>query len=161
MPEQLKQKDLKQWRDTRLGTNNVCPLCSRTIKSPVADHSHLGEPHEHHLRSVLCSTCNTTAGSVWKVLVRSGTVNALNKEGAVQFLVNLGSYYSKDYSAEDYHPNRIKDEVKRFKRLNKDEQIELLASLNVAFCTKQTKDKLVELYKVHLDPKAKNKRKKS
>jgi len=161
MPNQLKQKDLKPWRDEQLQANNICPLCDREIKAPVADHSHIGEPYEHHLRAVLCSTCNTTAGSIWKVLVRTGTVNALHKEGAVQFLVNLGWYYTQDYSANDYHPNRVQDEVKRFKRMNKDEQIAQLQKLNIIFNVKQTKEQLLELYKEHLNPKPKNKSKKS
>lgn len=134
---QLRSKDLSGYRSRTLQEqNNICPLCGLEVQKPVMDHAHLNEPHEHHVRSVLCSQCNTTAGSVWKVLVRSGTVNRLEQDGAVRYLANLGKYYQQDYSQNPYHPNRPKDEEKRLNRCTKQDILKEFPEL----CTELYKD---------------------
>ncbi|WP_429078297.1 endonuclease domain-containing protein [Aeromonas veronii] len=128
---QYRQKDLAGYRVQKLAEQNgLCPLCNQVVVKPVADHAHLNEPHEHHLRAVICSQCNTCLGSVWKVLVRSGQVNKLGIDGAVQFLQNAGAYYATDYSTEPYHPNRPKDEEKRLNRCTKTEILNEFQYLN-------------------------------
>ncbi|CAJ1844445.1 endonuclease domain-containing protein [Aeromonas hydrophila] len=128
---QYRQKDLAGYRVQKLAEQNgLCPLCNQVVVKPVADHAHLNEPHEHHLRAVICSQCNTCLGSVWKVLVRSGQVNKLGIDGAVKFLQNAGAYYATDYSTEPYHPNRPKDEEKRLNRCTKTEILNEFQYLN-------------------------------
>ncbi|MGU5666111.1 endonuclease domain-containing protein [Aeromonas hydrophila] len=143
---QFRQKDLAGYRVQKLAEQKgLCPLCNQVVVKPVADHAHLNEPHEHHLRGVLCSQCNTTAGSMWKVLVRSGTVNRLGINGAVQYLVNLGKYYSADYSTEPYHPNRPKDEEKRLNRCTKTEILNEHPELNTSLYESCTKADLIKV----------------
>ncbi|WP_376902928.1 endonuclease domain-containing protein [Aeromonas veronii] len=132
---------------------NLCPLCNRTLVKPCVDHAHIGEPHEHRVRGALCSQCNTTCGSLWKVLVRSGTVNKLGIQDAVSFLNNVASYYSKDYTDRDYHPNRLKDEAKAFQRLSKSEQLNKLLHLEILTLDQMknmTKEQLLIVYKEYL-----------
>ena len=148
---QLRQKDLgvvrKKLQDKQL---NLCPLCNLPLVKPCVDHAHIGEPHEHRVRGILCSQCNTTCGTLWKVLVRSGTVNKLGIQGAVSFLSNVTKYYEQDYTNRDYHPNRLKDEAKAFSRLSKQDQQNKLLHLDVTFNATDTKEKLLERYKLYL-----------
>lgn len=128
---QLRQKDLAGQRQRMLNEQlNICPLCNLPITRAVLDHAHLNEPHEHHIRAVLCNSCNTCLGSVWKVLVRSGQVNRLGIDGAVQYLSNAALYYQYDYSSNPYHPNRPKDEEKRLNRCTKTEILNEFQYLN-------------------------------
>lgn len=143
---QLRSKDLSGYRSRKLTEqNNQCPLCGLEVVKPVMDHAHLNEPHEHHVRSVLCSQCNTTAGSLWKVLIRSGTVNRLGQDGAVRYLANLGKYYQQDYSQNPYHPNRPKDEEKRLLRCTKQDILKEHPSLQGSLYEGCTKADLIKI----------------
>lgn len=143
---QLRSKDLAVQRKQMLAEQqDICPLCNLPITKPVLDHAHLGEPNEHHIRAVICSSCNTCLGSMWKVLVRSGQVNKLGIEGAVQYLSNAGKYYSNDYSLNPYHPNRPKDEEKRLGRCTKAEILNEYLYLNNELYKGCTKAELIKI----------------
>ncbi|HEH9441921.1 TPA: hypothetical protein SIA39_003992 [Aeromonas sobria] len=142
---QLRSKDLAGYRVLKLTEQNgQCPLCGLAVVKPVADHAHLNEPYQHHLRAVICSSCNTCLGSMWKVLVRSGTVNKLGIDGAVKFLQNAGSYYATDYSTEPFHPNRPKDEEKRLGRCTKAEILNEYPDLKSSLYKECTKAELIK-----------------
>lgn len=143
---QLRSKDLSGFRAKLLNEQNgICPLCGNEVQKPALNHAHLNEPHEHHVRSVLCSMCNTTAGTVWKTLIRSGTVNRLGQDGAIRYLVNLGKYYQQDYSQNPYHPNRPKDEEKRLNRSTKQDILKEHPSLQSSLYEGCTKADLIKI----------------
>ncbi|MFM2580625.1 endonuclease domain-containing protein [Vibrio fortis] len=151
MTKQLKTKELDALRVELLSNqNSSCPICKRkhkkTDRTWHIDHAHANEQHAHKIRACLCPRCNTCLGSVWKTLIRTGLVNEHGLEGCIAWLSAASKYYQQDYSLNDYHPNRIQDEAKRFSKLNKPEQLALLTNSPA----KATKAELVRLYKKQL-----------
>jgi len=116
-------------------------LCGKELLLSEAqgDHNHLNEglqKNAHRLR--------TTTGALWKVLVRSGTVNRLGAEGALAYLSATSVYLAEDYTNAPFHPNRTKDETKRLKRLSKGELLLEATQLGVMVPEKITKEELVQ-----------------
>lgn len=147
MPKQLKAKDIKLEREhLSLQQNNICPLCERIINDGVLDHCH----RTHYVRATICRNCNTAEGALNKMLIRSGLVNTLTLDGAYSWLTNVLKYYQQDYSLNSYHPNRINDLKKQFKRLNKPKQLEHLDELKIKHTPKHTQLELNKLYHKHL-----------
>lgn len=102
------------------------------------------QKNAHRLRACLCRTCNTAMGSLWKVLVRSGIVNKLGSEGALDYLAATSVYLAEDYTNAPFHPNRTKDETKRLKRLSKGELLLEATQVGVVIPEKITKEELVQ-----------------
>jgi len=124
-------------------------LCGKELLLSEAqgDHNHLNEglqKNAHRLRGVLHRQCNTALGSLWKVLVRSGIVNQMGSEGALEYLQATSVYLAEDYTNAPFHPNRTKDETKRLKRLSKGELLAEATQLGVVTQAKITKEELVQ-----------------
>jgi len=83
-------------------------------------------------------------------LIRSGLVNELGVDAAIEWLASAASYYQQDYSMNDYHPNRVKDQAKAFNKLTKPNQLKMLSDLSIAIPTKAAKKDLIKIYKNHL-----------
>lgn len=146
---QLKTTEVQKQRDLFIKQQQgVCPLCQQQLVKPCCDHSHIGEPHEHHVRGALCLSCNSAAGHIYKKLIRSGLVNRLGVQGAVDWLSQLANYYQQDYSMNPYHPNRCTDLARQFKAKGKPEQLAELKRLGVE--AEGTKEQLLKLYKKHI-----------
>ena len=148
----LTNKEFKLWKEQQLlNQNGKCILCGEelTLKDAQGDHNHLNEglqKNAHRLRGVLHRQCNTALGSLWKVLVRSGIVNQLGSEGALEYLKSSASYIQQDYSKASFHPNRTKDEMKRLKRLTKVELVQEAMQLGLDACALHgTKDQLLAM----------------
>lgn len=142
---QLKTTQVKAERE-RLQQQqmNICPLCQRQIKDPCLDHDH----DTGYVRAVTCRTCNAAEGSIKKTLIRSGLVNMLGKDGALEFLEQLIAYHKADYRMNNLHPNHVKDELKRFSRLSKPEMEMKMQALGLN--ATGTKAQLQAAYKAHL-----------
>ncbi|MDD9223485.1 endonuclease domain-containing protein [Aeromonas hydrophila] len=146
----LTGKELKEWKAQQLQKQNgCCALCGKELLLSEAqgDHNHLNEglqKNAHRLRACLCRGCNTTTGALWKVLVRSGTVNRLGAEGALAYLSATSVYLAEDYTNAPFHPNRTKDETKRLKRLSKSELLVEATQVGVVLPEKITKEELVQ-----------------
>lgn len=155
-PKQLKTKDINSIREQMLkAQGNKCQLCKRSttevIRTYHIDHAHSGEPFEHHIRGILCPICNTSLGAIWKKLIRSGLVNELGIDAAIEWLASAASYYQQDYSMNDYHPNRVKDQAKAFNKLTKQNQLKMLSDLSIDIPTKATKKTLSSYIKITLN----------
>ncbi|WP_323894912.1 endonuclease domain-containing protein [Aeromonas caviae] len=146
----LTGKELKEWKAQQLQKQNgCCALCGKELLLSEAqgDHNHLNEglqKNAHRLRGVLHRQCNTALGSLWKVLVRSGIVNQMGSEGALEYLQATSVYLAEDYTNAPFHPNRTKDETKRLKRLSKSELILEATQVGVVLPEKITKEELVQ-----------------
>lgn len=78
------------------------------------------------------------------MLVRSGIVNQMGSEGALEYLQATSVYLAEDYTNAPFHPNRTKDETKRLKRLSKGELLAEATQLGVVTQAKITKEELVQ-----------------
>ena len=119
-----------------------CPICEQDLEwqKPVLDHDH----ESGHVRAVLCNACNRIEGAVKQRWLRYG----LEKRGAsmATFFGNLYNYLNKDYTSNVLHPAHAEGQVKRFKNINKDLQIETLQKMGIKNPT-GTKKELTALYK--------------
>ncbi|WP_353737070.1 endonuclease domain-containing protein [Aeromonas sp.] len=146
---QLRTKEVSNQRDLFIQQQQgLCPLCQQPIERPCLDHAHQFEPHEHHVRGACCAQCNSCLGGVWKKLQRAGLISRLGVDGAVQWLVNAGSYYQQDYSMNPYHPNRCTDLARKFKSKTKQEQLNELTRLGISAAG--TKEQLQMIYQKHI-----------
>lgn len=146
---QLKTTEVQKQRDLFIKQQRgLCPLCQQQLVKPCCDHAHIGEPFEHHVRSALCLSCNSAAGHIYKKLIRSGLVNRLGVQGAVDWLSNLAEYYQQDYSMNPYHPNRCTDLARKFKSKTKQEQLSELTRLGISAAG--TKEQLQIIYQKHI-----------
>jgi hypothetical protein len=152
---QLKSKDIPEER-SRLYIDQLglCAICKQPIgnekRTPHLDHAHSNEKDPQHIRGLVHASCNTALGSLWKVIIRTGKLNSLGMDGAIEWLSNAASYYLQDYSLNSFHPKRLTNLAAKFKRLNKSKQILELQRIDVIYNEKDTKDQLVKLYKQYL-----------
>lgn len=154
-PKQLRTKDIPIERDRLYKLQNgLCAICKQPLKSedrtPHLEHSHASEPHAHHIRGLAHASCNLFAGAIWKAVVRSGKLNELGVDKAVELLDQVAHYYKQDYSSNAFHPNRLTDLVKKFTGLNKTQQQSELTRVGVLYERQYTQPQLVKLYKSYL-----------
>ncbi|MCT8876637.1 endonuclease domain-containing protein [Shewanella xiamenensis] len=116
----LKQKELKELR-----MNSECFMCGST-DDLVVDHDH----NTHHIRHILCRTCNGSylLGGIENRLHTLATRAGISLADAI---IMIQEYLTEDYSANDYYPNMISVECKRFARLSASDQRQKLLSLGV------------------------------
>lgn len=132
MSKQMKQRDIKPTRDRLLKKQkNICPLCDNVIEDPALDHQHyLGNKNDGKIRGVLCRSCNANGeGRIMSLLERTKCGKSV--EDKIKFLRNLADYLEKDYSNNDFHPQHVIDESKRFSRLPSDKQKQILLKENI------------------------------
>ncbi|MGI2177911.1 endonuclease domain-containing protein [Shewanella frigidimarina] len=154
-PKQLKTKHIALERGRlNKSQNGLCAICKQPLvdekRTPHLDHAHDQEPNPHHIRGLVHASCNTALGSLWKVLIRTGKLNALGLDGVTRWLADAAEYYLQDYSMNAYHPKKLTDLAAKFKRLNKTQQILKLQRVSITPEKKATKDQLLKLYKQYL-----------
>lgn len=107
---QLKQKDIKPWREERIKTITHCCLCGRSFeeKEPVADHCHI----TGLIRDVLCRNCNSMLGKIENAAIR-----AVGKERMLEFLLNSVNYvqHHRDNPSDLIHPTHNKPKKRKKK----------------------------------------------
>lgn len=123
----LKQKELKELRK-----NSECYMCGRT-DDLVVDHDH----NTHHIRHILCRTCNGSylLGGIENRLHTLATRAGVSLDDAIRMIQD---YLTDDYSRNDFYPNIITVECKRFARLSASDQRQKLLSLGVSAGIVQT-----------------------
>lgn len=123
----LKQKELKELR-----MNSECYMCGRT-DDLVVDHDH----NTHHIRHILCRTCNGSylLGGIENRLNTLATRAGVSLSDAI---IMIQDYLTDDYSMNDYYPNMITVECKRFARLSASDQRQKLLSLGISASVIQT-----------------------
>lgn len=119
-PKLLTTKELKALR-----ANSECYLCSNK-DDLVVDHDH----NTHHIRHVLCRTCN----GAYILAGIENRLNTLANRAGISLSEAIGmiqEYLTDDYSMNDYYINMLSIKAKKFARLNATEQRETLKALNV------------------------------
>lgn len=143
--KQLKHKDIATVKKFFVEQQNYkCAVCDCPID--LGPMTHLDHCHQYgHVRSALCSACNSAEGTIHHKWLMSG----LKGKGVdyVTWLRNLANYLSQDYSTNDYHPNHPTDQAKMFSRLTLADQKAKLNELGIKYPEKVTKADLVKLYK--------------
>lgn len=111
-PKQLKWDDLPKLRDKLLEEQeNVCPICNRSVNSPVLDHHHVKKINGTGLiRGVLCRSCNVMLGKVENNCKR---YNISQKE-LPAVLNNMADYLKEDHLSY-IHPSEAPKEPKLMK----------------------------------------------
>lgn len=127
MSKILKQSDLKAMRN-----NAKCYFCGTTDNICI-DHDH----GSHHIRHPLCLGCNSgrILGGIENRLNTLATRAGVSLDDAIRM---IQEYLTDDYSRNDYYPNMISIECKRFARLSASDQRQKLLSLGVSAGVVQT-----------------------
>lgn len=123
----LKQTDLKAMRN-----NAKCYFCGTTDNICI-DHDH----GSHHIRHPLCLGCNSgrILGGIENRLNTLATRAGVSLADAI---IMIQKYLTDDYSRNDYYPNMITVECKRFARLSASDQRTKLLSLGITIDVIQT-----------------------
>lgn len=79
-------------RETILNTNNICPVCKKTINKPVVDHEHSGRIFgTGRIRNNICSNCNVFIAKVENNCKRYGIM----LEELPEVLNNISKYFTQ------------------------------------------------------------------
>ena len=117
MKEEMKQKDLKNFRISKLPKK--CPICKRdlTIENSVVDHIHTSHksifPETFSLiREVICSDCNVLVGKIENQYLRSSRAYK-DATDLPEIIRNIADYIEKYSSKENFedliiHPKEVK-----------------------------------------------------
>lgn len=128
----------------------ICPLCHRELDENISanhlDHDHaLTGPNAGKVRALLCNLCNSVEGQIKHKFDTSG----LKSKGIdiADYLEELASYYRRDISDHNIHPNYVGDMTKLFSRQDIPGMDELASQFDITFPPKLTKAKKVPLFK--------------
>ena len=123
-------KELKEYKvELYKIQNGICKLCKTNLDSDIQknhlDHDHALEGiNAGKVRGLLCHNCNVLEGIVRHKFNRSGLVRkGVHYES---WLSSLMEYITSDNSDSRIHPGYLKDMVKKFSNLNKEEQQKIL-----------------------------------
>lgn len=141
-------KDAKKFREELLlQQNNIDPILNILITRPVLDHQHFPS---YNCRGVLQNEVNAFEGKVFNAYRRY--LKHLTNTPLVDILKSLILYLEKDNTTMPVHYTAIKDELKPFKKLNAQKQINTLKGLNIAPAG-SAKKRLKQMRKVILEGK--------
>ena len=124
--------------------NFECAICQTDLSMEPTTNQHVDHNHvTGKIRGVLCRACNLLEGNIQHFFTRVGH----QKKGTDihMFLRELSNYLGTETIYE--HPSHKSVMVKRFKRLNKPEQIQLITE---ELTGKETKKDLQKIYKRQL-----------
>lgn len=105
----LKYKEISELRKRLLKEQNgICPICKRTIISPVLDHHHVKRIKGSGLiRGVLCSLCNVLLGKIENNCNRY----KVKQEELSTILRNISAYLEQKHLPY-LHPSEVPKEPK-------------------------------------------------
>lgn len=109
----LKQREIKEYRDSVLKQDNQCPICNQGMVDPVLDHCHV----TGHVRRVVCRECNALEGKLHNFMSRF-----MPTKDRETVLLGLIRYYQQDYSHNPIHPKHktpAEKEIRTLKRRQK------------------------------------------
>jgi len=121
-----------------------CAICQLDLKEEQPSNQHVDHNHTTgKIRGVLCRSCNLLEGNIQHFFTRVGHT----KKGTDihLFLRELSTYLGQETIYE--HPSHKTKLIKKFKNLNKPEQIKLITT---ELTGKETKKQLTVLYKKQL-----------
>tara|TARA_R110002126_G_scaffold63334_3_gene162336 strand:- start:1765 stop:2244 length:480 start_codon:yes stop_codon:yes gene_type:complete len=126
----LKQGEIKAYRDEMLiEQDGKCAFCGQDCKKPCLDHAHM-EPYKDKVRGVLCNWCNIAIGKLENARVRTGTSWEDFKKSfrrVHSYTWNIQTIYDMEgYDYSDWHPSKRKREVTEFRKMNADEQWDVI-----------------------------------
>jgi hypothetical protein len=116
------QKELKKYREKN--KPSFCPLLDYKTKDWVVDHCHTGGT----IRGVVSSEGNALLGRIENAYKRL-SINA-RAVGLPQVLRNMANYLDRPQS-NDLHPEGFRQLYKRFSRLDKSTQLDILLKLGI------------------------------
>lgn len=130
-----------------------CPLCGLDLDPEVSknhlDHDHsLDGENAGRVRSLLCVFCNSLDGQILHKFKSSG-LNTRGVDMSVWFERWL-EYTYDDYSKNRIHPKFIQDKTKQVSKMNKDDIINEMVSINCDIPVKTVKSDLIKIYKKQL-----------
>lgn len=138
------QKELKKYREKNKPT--FCPLLDHKTKDWVVDHCHTGGT----IRGVVSSEGNALLGRIENAYKRL-SINA-RTVGLPQALRNMAKYLEQPQSNE-LHPEGFRQLYKRFSRLDKGTQLDILLKVGInreLIQTAKNSTERTKLYKSYL-----------
>lgn len=138
------QKELKKYREKNKPT--FCPLLDHKTKDWVVDHCHTGGT----IRGVVSSEGNALLGRIENAYKRL-SINA-RALGLPQALRNMAKYLEQPQSNE-LHPEGFRQLYKRFSRLDKGTQLDILLKVGInreLIQTAKNSTERTKLYKSYL-----------
>jgi hypothetical protein len=138
------QKELKKYREKNKPT--FCPLLDHKTKDWVVDHCHTGGT----IRGVVSSEGNALLGRIENAYKRL-SINA-RALGLPQALKNMAKYLEQPQSNE-LHPEGFRQLYKRFSRLDKGTQLDILLKVGInreLIQTAKNSTERTKLYKSYL-----------
>ena len=138
------QKELKKYREKNKPT--FCPLLDHKTKDWVVDHCHTGGT----IRGVVSSEGNALLGRIENAYKRL-SINA-RALGLPQALRNMANYLDRPQSNE-LHPEGFRQLYKRFSRLDKGTQLDILLKVGInreLIQTAKNSTERTKLYKSYL-----------
>lgn len=116
----VKQKDLAKYRENN--KPDICPLLGHEAFMPVVDHDH----KSGKIRGVVSSEGNALLGKIENFYFS----RCVHGEWELpKVLRALAEYLERDQGP--YHPVGLRQVIKRFNKLNKDIQVEMLIAIGV------------------------------
>jgi len=143
----LTNKDLPAVRKELLEKQDYkCGICKLDLRDESGSNQHVDHDHETGMiRSVLCQKCNLLEGTMLYRFKRSGHVG--RGTDYVEWVEQLLVYLKKEHTTYE-HPSLMSDRWKKFRRLNKTEQVKILIEEHEQELTgKEKKTDLLKIYK--------------
>lgn len=133
--KKLKQSQISEYRKVMLhAQGGNCAFCGQECKKPCLDHAHM-EPYKDKVRGVICNWCNISIGKLENARVRTGTSweelenSFFDVHHYIWNLLTDQHWSDFGYSNADWHPSKRKSEVTEFRKLNAEEQTDMLVRL--------------------------------
>tara|TARA_R110000823_G_scaffold235607_1_gene361559 strand:+ start:933 stop:1403 length:471 start_codon:yes stop_codon:yes gene_type:complete len=131
--KRLKQSHISEYRKEMLkDQGGKCAFCGQDCKKPCLDHAHM-EPYKDKVRGVICNWCNIAIGKLENARVRTGTSwEDFSSAFSDVFLYAHGTYPFPPLDHSDWHPSKRKSEVTEFRKMNADEQWDVIMTFSAS-----------------------------
>jgi hypothetical protein len=134
--KRLKQIHISEYRKEMLkDQGGKCSFCGHECKKPCLDHAHM-EPYKDKVRGVICNWCNIAIGKLENARVRTGTSWEDFKKSfrrVHSYIWNIQTVYDMEgYDYADWHPSKRKSEVTEFRKMNADEQWDVIMTFSAS-----------------------------